>query len=109
MAALCDFEGFVREKIVESKYTYKQLSDTLQQCFPEERGFSVRSIKRFCNEKEIRKTTKLDDQELDEVVIEAVLQVCQNPFSENFKLHYESDSLQCLFVLYSAVCGLVTW
>ena len=75
MAALRDFEGFVREKIVKGKYTYKQLSDTLQYCFPEERGFSVRLIKRFCNEKEIRKTTKFDDQELDEVVTEAVLQV----------------------------------
>lgn len=70
-----EYEEFVREKVVFEKYTHKQLSDELQQCFPGERGFSVRSVKRFCSEKGIRKTCDLDDQELDEVVSNAVLQV----------------------------------
>ena len=75
MAALNEFEDFVREKVETEKFTHKKLSDTLQQAFPGERGFSERSVKRFCNEKSIRKTTNLDEQELDEVVAQAVTQV----------------------------------
>ena len=75
MAALEENEDFVREKLVIERYTYKQLSDELQQCFPGEKGYSVRSIKRFCSEKGIRKTSDIDQQELDEVVSSAVLQV----------------------------------
>ena len=75
MAALNEFEGFVREKIEVEKFTHKKLSETFQQIFPGDRGFRVRSIKRFCNENSIRKTTSLDNQELDEVVAQAVTQV----------------------------------
>jgi len=75
MAALNEFEDFVREKIEVEKFTHKKLSEMLQQVFPGDRGFSVRSIKRFCNENSIRKTTSLDNQELDEVVAQAVTQV----------------------------------
>ena len=57
MAALEDIEDFVREK-VKSKCTHKQLSNHLKEVFPGQRGFSVRSIERFCAEKEITKTTR---------------------------------------------------
>ena len=75
MAALEEYEDFVREKVAIEKYTHKQLSDELQRAFPDEKGFSVRSVKRFCSEKGIRKTCDIDDQELDEVISSAVLQV----------------------------------
>ena len=75
MAALEEYEDYVREKVVIEKYSHKQLSDELQRAFPDERGFSVRSIKRFCSEKSIKKTCNIDDQELDEVVSSAVSQV----------------------------------
>ena len=75
MAALEEYEDFVREKVEIEKCTHKQLSDELQRAFPDERGFSVRTVKRFCSEKGIRKTCDIDDQVLDEVVESAVLQV----------------------------------
>lgn len=75
MAALEQYEDFVREKVEIDKYTHKQLSDELQQSFPGERGFSVRSVERFCSEKGIKKMCDIDDHELDEVVSSAVLQV----------------------------------
>ena len=75
MAALEEYEDFVREKVAIEKYTHKQLSYELQRAFPDEKGFSVRSVKRFCSEKGIRKTCDIDDQELDEVISSAVLQV----------------------------------
>lgn len=75
MAALEEFEDFVRQKVIIEKCTHKQVSDQLQQSFPGEKGFSVRSIERFCSEKGIKKLPDIDDQELDEVVSSAVLQV----------------------------------
>ena len=75
MAVLEQYEDFVRKKIEMEKCTHKQLSDELQTAFPGKRGFSVRSVKRFCNEKSVRKTCNINDQELDEVVSSAVLQV----------------------------------
>lgn len=59
------------------KYTHKQLSDHFKELFPGQRGFSVQSVKRLCTEKDIKKTTVIDDLDLDSVVSEAVLQVYQ--------------------------------
>ena len=89
--ALEEVEDFVRQKIEVEKCTHKQLSSELQQCYPGEKGFSVRSIKRFCSEKKIKKVasiliitvvthsyiqvSNIDDQTLDEFVSTAVLQV----------------------------------
>ena len=82
---------FRKIKIEVEKCTHKQLSSELQQCYPREKGFSVRSIKRFCSEKEIKKVasiliitvvthsyiqeSNIDGQTLDEFVSTAVLQV----------------------------------
>ena len=73
--ALEEFEDLVREKVEGGHYTYKQISDQFKEAFPGERGFSVRSVERFCNHKGIRKTSEIDDQELDMIISEAVSQV----------------------------------
>ena len=75
MAALEEFEDFVRDKVVVERCTHRQVSDELQQSFPGEKGFSVRSIERFCSKKGISKTSDIDDQDLDEVISSAILQV----------------------------------
>ena len=49
------FEDFVRQKVEVEKCSHRELSSQLQQCFPDEKGFSLRSIERFCSEKEIKK------------------------------------------------------
>ena len=78
MAALEQFEDFVREKIIVERCSHKQISNKLQQSFPGEKGFSVKSVERFCSNKEISKTCDIEDQDLDEVVRSAVLQVKAN-------------------------------
>jgi len=75
MASLDNFEEFVKEKVEIYKCTHQQVSDELKTLFPGERGFSLRSVERFCCEKEIKKTTEIDDQQLDDVISEAVRQV----------------------------------
>ena len=75
MTSLDNFEEFVKEKVEIYKCTHQQVSDELKSLFPGERGFSLRSVERFCCEKGIKKTTEIDDQQLDDVISEAVRQV----------------------------------
>ena len=75
MSALDKLEDLVREKIVVEKYTHRQLSNELQLSFPGEKGFSVRSVERFCSEKGIKKITDISEEELEMILSEAVLQV----------------------------------
>ena len=53
----------------------KDLSDLLKERYPKARGFSVRSIERFCVENGIRGKGFAPDEILDELVEEAVSQV----------------------------------
>ncbi|XP_065894563.1 uncharacterized protein [Dysidea avara] len=70
--ALDDFEEFVRHKVEVEKMTHPKLRDLFQEQFPGEKGFSLRSIEKFCSERGIKKTTKIDDDDLDEIVSRAV-------------------------------------
>ena len=47
MAALDTLEDFIRDRIETDHWTRRQLSDYLQNAYPGERGFSVRSLQRF--------------------------------------------------------------
>ena len=75
MSALDELEDFVREKIKVEKYTHKQLSNELQMSFPGEKGFSLRSVERFCSDKGIKKMSDVSEEELETILSEAVLQV----------------------------------
>lgn len=72
MAALHSLEDIVRDKVENEQWTHARLSTYLQQLYPGERGFSVRSLVRFCQEKVIHKTPRLSGQELEELVADNV-------------------------------------
>ena len=76
MAALEGLEDLIREKVEQDRWSHAQLSDFLKQSYPGVQGFSIRSIQRFCQEKNIHKTARVTDQELDEAVSDAVSRVC---------------------------------
>jgi len=76
MAALEGLEGLIKEKVEQDHWTHVQLSDFLKQSYPGVQGFSERSIRRFCHEKNIHKTARVTDTELDEAVSDAVSKVC---------------------------------
>ena len=78
MSLLENMEVFVREKVEKERWTHKQLSEFLIARYPGVRGFSVRSIERFCCSKNIHKTAQLQDRELDEIVCKAVEKVSRN-------------------------------
>ena len=69
--ALDGFEDFIREKVEKCRWSYKQISAFLQEYNPGLRGFSERSVQRFCSCNNIHKTPRIDDQTLDEAVSRA--------------------------------------
>ena len=77
MSALDELEDLVREKIVVEKQKHRQLSNELQLSFPGEKGFSVRSVERFCSERGIKKISDISEEELETILSEAVLQVSE--------------------------------
>ena len=76
MARLELLTEYVRYKVEEEHYTHLELSAELQRLYPGERGFSLRSIERFCSNAGISKTPlNIDDKSLNDIVTEAVLKV----------------------------------
>lgn len=66
----------LEEDMIEKEHwTHAQLSSCLMAEHPGERGYSVRSIERICSGKDIHKTTKLCDAEVDDLVTEAIAKV----------------------------------
>ena len=65
MAALEEHEDFVKHFLPKNENTIWDLSDVLQERYPEQKsGFSVRSIKRFCEGKGLRQRGVLSDKQL---------------------------------------------
>ena len=75
MSALEALKDLIREKIEKDRWTHRQLSDHLVQAYPGERGFSVRSLQRFCAENDIHKTERIDESALNQVVTDAIAKV----------------------------------
>ena len=74
---LNDLEDLIRMKTQKDRYTHKEISKYLKEKYPGVRGFSVRSIERFCAAYDIHKTAKISDITLDRVVATAVKKVRQ--------------------------------
>ena len=72
---LDSLESFIRDQILKDKKTHKQVRDFLLKRFPGARGFSIRSIERFCSARGIHRTARLCDSALDEAVSNAVKKV----------------------------------
>ena len=70
---------YIKER-VKNKGTHKEIASDLQQLFPNSRGLSERSVRRFCSLKGIHYASRLSAPEVNEVVESAVSQVssCYN-------------------------------
>lgn len=74
-------EDFVREKVVKDQWTHDRVSRFLRESTGMVRGLSERSVRRFCASKEIKRTSRVDDRELDfrvERAISLVSNCCNN-------------------------------
>ena len=78
MAALQEIKGmeeYIQHSVAFLGKTYSQVSADLQQQLPGMRGFSSRSIARFCTIKDIKATSRLSKEELGRVVQSAISEV----------------------------------
>jgi len=55
-------------KLVERGETHDQISHHLKQIYPNRRGISARSVRRFCSQRDIRQRNEMNDDELDRVI-----------------------------------------
>ena len=68
-------EELVKEKIENERWTYKKLSTHLQELYPGTKGISARSLRRFCSSRDIHRTSRLSEHEVDIVVSGAIAKV----------------------------------
>ena len=68
-------EDFIRDKVERDHMTHGKISELLATRFPGVRGFSIRSIERFCEEKGIHKTSRLSQAEVEHAVAAGVAKV----------------------------------
>ncbi len=68
-------ETFVRQRIETERRSYEYVSKELQEAHPTVRGLSARSVRRFCVEYGIHRTSRLPDHDLDRVVASSVAKV----------------------------------
>lgn len=67
-------EDFIRSR-VSRRYTHRQISEEIQRLFPDERGLSEMSVRRYCTERNIHYSSRLNDDQLDDAVRACVQQV----------------------------------
>ena len=78
MATLEEIPGmfeFIQESVRKGK-SYSNIRIELEVQFPGVRGFSERSIARFCDTKDISRTSRLDKHQLKRAVSTTVREVC---------------------------------
>ena len=70
--------------------TTEDLSNVLQTMYPEQRGFSSRTVKRFLQEKGIKRKGIVSDEQLDDDVRDAVSEVSEVVFAVQYQGHYNN-------------------
>ena len=61
---------------IESGHSHQQIANELQHLYPGYHGLSARSVRRFCFNNKLHRSSQLSSQAVDEVVEQAVSQVC---------------------------------
>ena len=73
--ALDEHEGYIRWRVEVEHASHHELCEELRATNPGVRGYSIRSIERFCREKGIHKSSRLPETAVEQVVAEAVAKV----------------------------------
>ncbi len=66
---------FITELVEKKDCTHKVVSAQILNIVPQCRGLSAASVRRFCDAYGIRKNSRMDDEELDTIVANAVSKV----------------------------------
>ena len=75
-----NMESYVTKRLIEDKITTADLARELQSLFPEQSGFSVSSINRYCQAHNIRRRGTVSDEALLGHVRTAIVEVRESQF-----------------------------
>ena len=65
----------VKDLFIKQKKSHAEISLLLQRTYPNERGLSVRSVRRFCHENGIHAQNRVSNEELEQCTREVVFRV----------------------------------
>lgn len=68
-------EKYVEHLVFTEQKSHRQISEILKSSYPNQKGLSEHSVRRFCNERGISKRAILSDESLDDMVRESVRSV----------------------------------
>lgn len=66
---------YIAQLVLKEGKSYAQISNILQNIYPTQRGFSERSVRRFCSDHNISRRSGITDIILDDIIKEAVNKV----------------------------------
>jgi hypothetical protein len=66
---------YIEQLIYRERKTYHEISELLQRQYPNERGFSERSVRRYCKENGLFKQSGIEGATLDAMVKDVVSKV----------------------------------
>ena len=66
---------FVKDLVVTQRKTHSEVSLLLKEAYPDRRGFSLRSVRRFCLKNGIHAQNRLSNDELEQCTKEVVARV----------------------------------
>ena len=67
--------GSIIKDRVDARFTHAAIALELQRRYPGESGLSARSVKRYCSDNNIHYSSCLNQEQVDELVEQAVFQV----------------------------------
>ena len=71
--------------LVEKNLSYSEILEEIKSHFPDFKGCSLRSLKRFCSQHEIKKQMPVSDEVIDVAVRSAVSEVSYTVFIRGFQ------------------------
>ena len=75
LASIPGIESFIRDAVKDRRLSHEQVGIQLRTMYPNLRGLSTASVKRYCLENDIHKTARLDQPTVNRLVSLNVMRV----------------------------------
>ena len=76
---------FVRFLLADKNLSYSEILEEIKSHFPDFKGCSLRSLKRFCSQHGIKKQMSVSDEAIDVAVQSAISEVSYPVFIQGFQ------------------------
>ena len=100
--------NLIRQLVSVEKYTYAQVSDYLKTKYPNSRGFSERTVRRYCEENEISSNQTVDRHQTKQLATFSLISLAAWLLCRDFKKPGRSNKIN-LAVLTRHSSAKVSW